>query len=361
MKNIVLLNAHAGGNKGAEAMLFTVLDYLVEIRFKDVVYIEQPRNNVELLDYSALIIKPFKYKPRSILFSYPSQIFINSMFVDLGGISFVDSQIRHELRNFWKFYPIIRKSSPLIFLTQDFGPTKKYLNRIFARIVLNRSKSIYCRSNYSRSNLIDCGINENKIRGVYPDMTVGLQGSKLKISRKRIVLSPSAIMENKYGPKYFNFFAELIHGLISGGLEPVLLVHTFGKNGDNSDLDLARRIQASTGLELIANDKLSCKELKAILSSAMLSITSRYHVLVGTISSNKPSISLGWNPKYRSFLELYSRENWELDFNSATVSETINIVNNIHDNFDEIESDLKRFNIEYSEKSSIPLKEVFGE
>ena len=43
-------------------------------------------------------------------------------------------------------------------------------------------------------------------------------------------------------------------------------------------------------------------------------ISSRYHVVVGAVAQNVPAVAVGWNPKYISFLSLYDKKEWNLDF-----------------------------------------------
>ena len=90
----------------------------------------------------------------------------------------------------------------------------------------------------------------------------------------------------------------------------------------------------------IISPEYDVKDLKAIFSNSLLVLTSRYHVLVGSVSVNTPSLCIGWNTKYEEFLKLYDRTNYELSVNdlSGALSEIISVINNINKERKHLES-----------------------
>jgi colanic acid/amylovoran biosynthesis protein len=73
---------------------------------------------------------------------------------------------------------------------------------------------------------------------------------------------------------------------------------------DPSDLKLARQLAEqlpSPAVPILQED--DPRRLKAVLSGAKLIVGSRFHSIVGALSSSVPCIALGWAHKYQAIME----------------------------------------------------------
>ena len=340
------MNAAFAGNKGAEAMLIVLLDNLKNNFSPLNIYCEKEFRPVEidlLIEKQITVfrsdnfsINTFIFNPRNIFknifrgYSTGTVFFKPDLVIDIGGLSFTDSSWRGTLRTFLKYLPFIFRRKPIIFFTQDFGPMNKTFTKLIARIVLGSAKYLFTRSPESFKT-INSLLADKKILGPYPDSTLILSplnfGKELNIRTPYIVISPSIVMRKKHGEEYINILVEIASEL---GLKYkiVILNHAFGKSTYGGDESICEELYSKLNDALLINENIDARELKNIISNASFAISSRYHVIVAALSTNVPAIALGWNPKYKNFLGLYERANYNLEFNPATKESALQLILN---------------------------------
>jgi len=324
--NLLLFNAEFGGNKGAEAMLVTVLQWLQERDFHGTVFLERSQNtSTELITKSMASLGSFPYSWDWFDFS-PSRFltYILSgykdslrkkvkmdMAIDLGGLAFQDASIKGCLRTLFRFLPLRLRRVPYHFFIQDFGPMKKYRTRLMASLTLKGAGKIFTRSDFSQQQVLGLGGLQEKVLGPYPDMTLRLKAkkysAKTNLPRRYVVVSPSVILSLREGEIYLHFLETLSRKILKR-FPIVILVHTFQVGATYSDStvaqELARRLQGKE--VLLLDENLDTRILKGVISSAELTISSRFHALVAALSSGVPALGLGWHPKYEELFSLYS-------------------------------------------------------
>lgn len=369
LKNIVILNASFGGNKGAEAMLISLGEYL-RTRFDNVnLYIEKELISDEIEQYTKdIIIKysdynyrlySFRFIPRKII----SQIFLGyksesrrikaDLVIDIGGLSFPENSIRASIRTFMKHLPFILRFKRRIFFTQDFGPINKFVNKVIATKTLLTAKAIFVRSDKSKTEVEKLWIRKSKIVGPFPDSTLTLQpeeylSDKLNNLTPYVVVSPSVVMLVKHGNDYLKYLIETIKSLQSN-FKVILLAHGFlgqGQKGD--DFVCEKLLKQIEDVEYIG-ENIDPRKFKYILSKAKWVISSRYHAVVGAVSSGVPAIAIGWNPKYESFLNLYGLKKLNVDFNPGAAVEINTLINNF--DYDELVKIIVSRNVSLKEKA----------
>ena len=327
------MNAAFAGNKGAEAMLIVLLENLKnnfiplniycekELRTTEIdLLIEKQINDCCEDNFS---LRTFIFNPRNIFrnillgYSTNARPFRTDLVIDIGGLSFADSSWRGTLRTLLKYLPFILRRKPIIFFTQDFGPMKKVFTKLIARMVLNNSKFVFTRSPESFETVSSI-LSNKKILGPFPDSTLILspmaEKKSFNISTPYVVISPSLVMRKKHGQMYIDVLSEIISDL-SKHYTPVILNHAFGKNTFGGDESVCEELYKKHDNAILINENIDARELKSIISNASYVISSRYHVIVAALSTNVPAIAIGWNPKYKNFLGLYERENFNLEFN----------------------------------------------
>lgn len=333
--NILILNAEAGGNKGAEAMLEILITKLLEEMpdvnlFLEVGQRKKYYTDVFLKRFNARKIQLLKFSPKKIFTPYGKDTDIIDIAIDIGGINFHDNGLfKDGLRNLIRFKPFLKNKKKLIFFTQDIGPSKKWYNIMIGKYILSKAAVIFSRSENSYTEIINTfKIDKQKVFGPFPDSTLLYRPTdtyKGKVNGNHIVLSPSSIMYTKYGEEYLNLFIKLYQRL-KDRYQVVILVHNFTLNFNSSDQRVCAKLHDLCPTSLLINENISASKLKNILSTAKFSISSRYHVVVGSVSQNTPSIAIGWNPKYESFLKLYNKNHWNINFGTNAFKEIDNLI-----------------------------------
>lgn len=336
MKNILIVNAEAGGNKGAEAMLEILIIKLLE-KYSDVSIFLEVSSKQEY--YKKVFLKKFPEGKLSMIFFSAKSIFNPysrtlkdmDLVIDIAGISFHGDSVRGVLRNCARYLPIIRSKAKLYFFTQDFGPSENKIVISIGKHILSKAEVIFTRSQVSYNYLVDkLKLKENKVMGPNPDSTIIFrpkdQYKNLPIGdEKFVVLTPSAIMYVKHGEDYLTLFKK-VYDKVASNFKVIILVHNFTPNASSSDTEVCKRLHESCSGSFLINENISTSVLKSILSKAEFSISSRYHVVVGSISKNVPSIAIGWNPKYESFLSLYEKKDWNIDFSESSLQEIESLI-----------------------------------
>lgn len=335
--NIAILNAEAGGNKGAEAMLEVLIIELLknipdvklflEVGGKQAYY-----KTVFLKRFDNKNIELIKFTPKNMLSPFGDSIKNISYAIDIGGINFHDSgSYRATLRNLIRFKPFLQNDKKLIFFTQDIGPSKKWFNKIVGKYILNKAKCVFARSEKSYSEILNTfKVIENNVFGPFPDSTL-LYSPKddfnFSFDKKEYVLfCPSAIMYSKHGDSYLDFFYQTYLSL-RDNYQIVYLVHNFTLNEGNSDLSLSTKLKDLCTDSILFEENISTGVLKSIIKKAKFVISSRYHVVVGAVAQNVPAVAVGWNPKYISFLSLYDKKEWNLDYDeNKTHKEVLDLI-----------------------------------
>ena len=327
--NIAIINAEAGGNKGAEAMLEILILKLSESKKDITLFLEISSKESYYVDvflkrFPQIKIVLLRFSPKNIFNPYDQDLKLIDIAIDIGGINFHDNiSLKGNIRNCLRFGSFLLNKTKLIFFTQDTGPVKKPINKFIAKYILSKSIAIFSRSLISYTELSEnIKIDKRKIFGPYPDSTLAFKANdeipkEIRVKDNYIVLCPSSIMFHKYGDNYNNLFVDL-YNKYKGDYEILILVHNFTDNFDSSDSKVSALIKKSCPGAILINNNISAGQLKVLLKKASFAVTSRYHVLVGSVSQNIPSIALGWNPKYLSFLKLYDKQSWNVEFNEKS-------------------------------------------
>ncbi|GHY51470.1 Polysaccharide pyruvyl transferase [Vibrio cholerae] len=338
MNKIIIVNAQPGGNKGAEAMLETVLTKLYDTYSEKYdFYLEALSESTAYEKFKSRLGLNFNYclfKPKNIRRPYDIDIKNGDCVIDIGGINYHDKSLKANIRNYIRHSFFIRYNAKLIFYTQDFGPCEKFTTKLLAKSIYNSAYGVFMRSDASLDMIKNVIKKDNIVYGPFPDCTLLLKPSDFdsELDSPYFVVSPSAIMYNTHGESYLECLFKTICSL-KGRLRPVLLVHNFTANGENSDEGVTKSLYQKCQKENIKCDFIcdesSPAKLKSILKNAEFTISSRYHVVVGSLSSGTPSIAVGWSHKYQEFLRLYNLTKLNLEFSTSLDKEILALVDSL--------------------------------
>lgn len=319
----IVLSGVSTVNKGAELMLYAILQEISH-RFPNAeVYI--PYNLCkQRLEYIKTNLK-LKYTPYSRLAAtihlegvlnhlHLSQKLVSKTnivneadwFIDGSGFAFSDQfNIKFSRVEMWQgmLSQLYADGCKIVFLPQAYGPlekpnTRKLLSVIneYANVIMPRERTSY--EYLAKSSIIDM----NKVRlftdftslvkGVFPIAYEHLKGG--------ICIIPNLQMIRK-GKISYDSYIRLLTAIIMESKKsssPVYLLNHEGKK----DEELCYKCQKSIGGDIEVVTNLNALEVKGLISSAYLVITSRFHGLASALNSYVPSLATSWSHKYE---ELY--------------------------------------------------------
>jgi polysaccharide pyruvyl transferase WcaK-like protein len=352
MKKIFIVGAQPGGNKGAEAMLETVLLSISElVKEGDIEVYVEALNTVEAYDiFKSRISVNFNYflfSPKKILEPYAVSVKKGDTVIDIGGINYHDRSLKANIRSLIRHRYFLSKGAKLVFFTQDHGPCRKFVSKNIAKYVYGQASRIFMRSRASEMFLRNLSPKAN-IEGVFPDCTLMLEKSDAPlISDDYFVLSPSAIMYNLYGDEYINAFVAFVETL-AHNYKPVIVCHNFTPNGNSSDLEVCNTLYKAVAKynPLYFKDEMTPSEYKGIFSKAKFCISSRYHVIVGSFSVGVPAIAIGWNHKYDEFLGLYDKKSLNMEYSKDLVANVLEEISKLERN-GFYNDEIKNYNLDF--------------
>lgn len=239
-RRLFIVNAHPGGNKGAEAMLETVIRQIQSYGLgPDYEIWMEALNNSPIYEIfcqrMGLPTNLFMFQPRRLGVPYDIRPISRDVMIDVGGINYTDKSLWGNIRNFRRHNFFRRSGAKLIFFTQDFGPAQRALTKILARKVLGSATRVLSRSQKSY-DLLKTVVPGVPISGPYPDCTLLLPASEPEIqpAAPYVALVPSAIMLNDHGERYMQLMTAIARALPEG-ITPLILAHNFTPKGNIFD------------------------------------------------------------------------------------------------------------------------------
>lgn len=324
----ILLSGIQTTNKGAELMLYAILQE-IESKFPDaIVYI--PRNRIpqgleyvkSKLDIRYVPCESFERRFRlSGLFRIlhlpfelmPSMITMGRVDYYLDGSGFKFSDQFNLTPNYYTFLKkqlraFKRLGTKIIYLPQAFGPfenqvSKKILSELgrSATILMPREKVSY---NYIENTHF---VKMDKVR-LFTDFTSFVDGTFphfYSFLKDGICVIPNMQMINK-GTITMDEYIELLSSVIRTARESgktVFLLNHEGKDDEKLCLHiqskLPDRIEVVTGLNAL--------EVKGVIASSYLVISSRFHGVASSLNSCVPCLATSWSHKYKELFKDYNQ------------------------------------------------------
>lgn len=390
----MLYGAAFSGNFGGPCIFFSSLKILANCKEKhEIVFFPQSREHqkqraAEYLSLAGVQASSFP-RFREVIKGYwlirlrktfgpliPSKLIENSaylklfksfdVFIDSRGISQTDFFGSNRYGYFRQNIHLITAKLmglKLIKLTQDMGPFLRSANRRNATRVLSKADLIFARGIIVKELLNEIGISKQVY--VRPDSaflmdasdTVRLQSMldehNLKIrgfvgvscSRQVDVRSGGGPAGEQYS-EYLKALAECITHITTIQNVPVLLIpNELSATGNGyDDLKVARKLH-----RLLNNDPrvriwekdVDAFDLKALISSALYTITSRYHSVVASLSTATPTLVIGWGFKYDQLMGLVNAPHFLINHINISSGELIHAADRLLEGNDEIRRKLE--------------------
>lgn len=324
-------------NKGAELMLYAVVDYL-RTKYPDCKIVMEPNSKnapyikrAELGLYQKMSLKNSSYSKRAF------QSFLLKIIDKLGKSDFILSNMNREkygiipdsdidvildiagfayseqmnINNVKNLSNLCRAASvekrKVILMPQAFGPfNSNEIKRYICSAVLN-SSLIFARENDSFEYLKKAGVNLSNVH-VAPDFTNLIEGilpDNFDLSNNKFCIIPNNQMINKKskdeGEKYIALISNCIKYLSNNNQKPFILIH----EGDK-DFLLAKNMIKLSGVDVPVILESHPLKIKGIIGKSSGVISSRFHGLVSALSQGVPAIGTGWSHKYEALFQEYN-------------------------------------------------------
>jgi colanic acid/amylovoran biosynthesis protein len=199
-----------------------------------------------------------------------------------------------------------RRGKPVILLPQMLGPfDDPRVRAMFARLK-EHADVVYARDRVSLHCARNAGGRTDNVR-IAPDITVFCDASPRTAplaERGYVCFVPNTRMLDKGRDLGWGDYVSLMQAagreVIARGLRVAMVVH----DSAGSDAALAERMTA--GLDRTRCDlyvEPDPVRIKQFIGGARLLVGSRFHSIVGALSTGVPAVTLGWAHKYDALLE----------------------------------------------------------
>ncbi len=418
MKKISIIGATISGNRGAEAMLSTVIG---RIREKEPdadfnIYSYYPEEDKKLCRDRNVRI--FSATPASLVFIlFPLSLILgflklvrlgraglffpgsisaldeSDVLIDISGVSFMDGRIIYIPFNILNIFPAILVRTPVVKFAQALGPCKNPLVFIAARIFLARCLKIFARGSTTRKNLEDTGLRRDIIDDAadlvflhkdsyslsdenqkYLDSLISKIEDLKNEGRTIIGLCPSSVIASKARREKWNYtqmLSDIVQRLSRQGYAVLLFPNaTREKSGKlrNNDLPViektARYLAAFNEYPedlLVVTKDINTVGIKRLMSYCDLNIVSRFHAMIASITLCKPLLVMGWGHKYQEVMQQFEMEDYVFDYKSNDPGLLLEKVESALYHKKSIEKDIKQNLPEVQKQSLRQFDFLYGE
>lgn len=344
-------------NKGAEAMLITLNEFLKKNYSKDfklVVFYDSklkedfvnPNKNylifqgpLSFLNHWIFTINAVSYKCiRIIPFYFQAEIvkefFQCSLCVDLSGFALTDdfsknSGTRRSLIFLSQALASKLTNKTYILLPQAIGPFKRKLNEYIVKFIIHLSDLVYNRGEYKfkmGSQLKSKCIKTTDI--VFERSFIEkYQIKEYNDSENKVMLNPNARIYHKSdsGKLYIKSQIDIINKLLSNNFNVVLTPNEIREN-ELDDLQICKMLKDhfKDNSKVVLNENIDINNLLNLISSSKFIITSRFHLMIFSLILNTPLVVISWSDKYYDIMNSF-------DINKYCVSDSKKVIKIIDD------------------------------
>ncbi len=323
----ILLSGVETNNKGAELMLYAILQeierkfpeakvYLSPNRMKQGVGYIKTNVNFKMWPLEKLVAKlklkiifkilhlPYSFLPHTYVLRDVNYYLDGSGFAYSDQFNITESRVYNE-KALLEF--LSKHGCKNVFLPQAFGPMEKPITKRMLSIISEYASLIMPREKVSYKYLEKSGnVDMTKVK-LFTDFTSLVEGefpSKYEHLRNGICIIPNSQMINK-GAISMDNYLELLKEIISKASLSDKKVYMLN-HASEQDKQLCDKIKTiiSDNIEIVTD--LNALEVKGLISSAYLVISSRFHGVASALNSCVPCLATSWSHKYQ---ELYNDYN----------------------------------------------------
>jgi len=303
----ILISGYYGfGNVGDEAVLEAVVG---ELRRRD------PQAEITVLSASPTLtaeLAKIKAIPRYHLLKVLYEIFQTDIFLSGGGSLFQDVT---SSRSFWYYLFLVflacgfRKK--VVIFAQGFGPLRRKINRLFARLILNQAMLITVRDEEAYQEMRKLGINSTRLH-LTADPTFLLafetgEGRKIlslegvSLNQPLLGISVRRFSKNlELEDKVFKVLAQVIDYLVrTYHYQPVFLPFQCPEDMGEISRVMSYMSQRAKMIFRICRPQ----EMLAVISQLDLLLGMRLHAIIFATVSATPCLALAYDPKVSGLMK----------------------------------------------------------
>jgi len=384
MKKISIIGATVIGNRGAESMLGATIGRIKDKHPDAVFYVYSyyPEEDKLLLSDSDIIVHsstPISLVailfPFSILLGFFNLLKLNifkkilpksvrdlsdsDVLIDLAGVSFMDGRTTFLPFNIMTIWPAMLLGTPVVKFAQGLGSFKQFATKVSAKLFLPRCNQVFARGeiteNYlneffpTKSNYQPAGdVAFSHIKGdslapeneSYSDNVLEILSSLQNKKNNVIGFCPSSVVYSKSltsGIDYVGVFVEVIEKLLQNKSNSIFLFPnaTREKNMEklrNNDLSVIQKIVKKLLENGVSEEKIvyidkdiNTDSIKSMIEYCDVTIVSRFHAMIASLSLVKPVMVLGWSHKYLEVMKQFDMQQWVVDYQDQKVDLVENI------------------------------------
>lgn len=329
----ILLSGVETNNKGAELMLYAILQE-IECKYPEAVVYMSPYRIKQGVKYIKTNVDfrmwPFekavtKLKLRKIFqmfhISYnllPDMCALRDIDYHFDGSGFVYSdQFKITKSKLFKEKELLKYLSKHgcknVILPQAFGPAEKLLTKKMLATISEYASIILPREKVSYNYLEGSGVVDMKKVKIYTDFTSLVDGvfpGNYEHLRDGICVIPNSQMINK-GAISMKAYLDLLREIVSCANDTGRKVYMLNHAGwqDEKLCNTVKQLVADN-IEVVTG--LNALEVKGLIGSAYLVMTSRFHGLASSLNSCVPALSTSWSHKYDELYHDYALNSYLL-------------------------------------------------
>lgn len=322
----IVLSGVETNNKGAELMLYAILQEIEKRNPQAIVYIPRERIKQGLgyvntrLDFRLIPFEDLEkrlhmnaiYRRFHIPFKYLPHLFMMGKidyYIDGSGYRYSDYfNITSYWANIFDFQlsAYREKGAKVIFLPQAFGPFREKCSRKALTVINKNASVVMPRESVSYNNLKESGlIGMDKVK-MFPDFTSLVEGvfpDKYKHLKNAICIIPNSQMINK-GSITEEDYIDFLNIIVSTGVKTDRQVFLLNHEGIEDERlcnvlqeRLSHKVEFVTGLNAL--------EVKGLIAASFLVISSRFHGVASALNSSVPCLATSWSYKYKELFNDY--------------------------------------------------------
>lgn len=310
-------------NKGAELMLRTILQQLVDFKFvitpnERLVYhdfshlrlsmrLDLPRNSFLTLEHICQFL-PKKIRHRIGVVNFQEV----DVILDCSGLAYSDDWgVADAIKCLSLFKKAKKKNKKIIMLPQAFGPFENLRLKNIMKQIFTLADKVYVRDQVS---LTHCLSVVDRDYEVCPDFTniyhkIDLEAEKNK--NNVVTFVPNYRLVDKHGISVNDMvkYALIAKDMSSkNGLKFQVLIN------EEKDFELFNSAFSESGLNCYYSKNI--EDLTRKLAESSFVISGRYHAAATALSCNVPTMCLAWSHKYLELLRIYGMEDYINDLDS---------------------------------------------
>jgi colanic acid/amylovoran biosynthesis protein len=272
----------------------------------------------------------------------------SDLIVERGGPFFAASRNPINPSLYFYAWPLLfakRNNIPFGFAPESVGPVSNPFARNFVKDLFKDALFITVRENISRTTLMECGVEEQRIRTmldsafwVEPQATPRLSEilGKYGLRQNEFLVVVCRQWKDREQWRYHRELAAAIDLLVPRAFPKVALVlNAYGPMGGPDDSQAARQLFEMVKRKektVLVEEDLAPDELAALYGQARLVIGTRLHSVILSLTGGTPVLAVSYGgPKTRGIMQLIGLEKYVIDMNKADCDTVVELAGSAMD------------------------------